>query len=378
MNVDLSVLTISATKPKGKPAAMLSEMGIAIVPVVEDEGNVDRYILSKRLAIERRTGSGFLRGIMDKTLFTSAIYLREHFDVPILIVEGEVNYEYTLFDPQAIRGALSSMILLYGMNVLSTPNIEETVNLIAMMARQEQIGIPEISLIPKRKATDLADMQRRIVEMLPGCGMVMARDLLQTFGSVERIVNAAEEEFRRVRGIGAKKAAEMVEVLNAEYEAVDTERDLEDAVEAAPELLFKQPVTLLARQHHIYSEPPNSRNQVSAKNLVSEKERHIVDLVFLNAEADEVILVELKRGKLTGEHVDQIRRYLDHAHKSPLLRAFLEKGTGIRGILATVEECKFKPKEADVSVCIVDKKQTIEVLKQLRNRRLERMAAAIR
>ena len=362
MNVDLSVLTISTTKPKGKPAAMLADMGIKIVPIEKDEGNVDHYILSKRLAIERRTGSGFLRGIMEKTLFTSAIYLREHFRIPILIVEGEVNYEYTMFDPQAIRGALSSMMLLYGMNVLSTSNIEETVNLIAMMARQEQIGISDISLIPKRKATNLPDMQRRIIEMLPGCGMVMARDLLQYFGGVKRIVNATEEEFRSVRGIGAKKATEMYKVLNSEYEAVDTEKNLEDAIEVAPELLFKQSVTLLDRQHYIYTE---------------EKERHIVDLVFLDPEEDELILVELKRGKFTGEHYDQIRRYLDNAHKSRLLRTFLEKGMAIRGVLATVEECKFKPKKADVSVCIVDKKRTIEVLKQLRNRRLESMTAAI-
>jgi len=360
--IDLSVLTISATKPRGKPAVMLADMGITVVPVEEDEGNVDRYILSKRLAIERRTGSSFLGGIMDKTLFTSAIYLREHFRLPVLIVEGEVNYEYTMFDPQAIRGALSSMMLMYAINILSTPSIEETVRLIAMMARQEQIGIPDISLIPKRKAADLPDMQRRIVEMLPGCGMVMARDLLQHFGGLRRIMNATEAELRDVRGLGAKKAAEMYKVLNTEYESVDTERNLEDAVEAAPELLFDRPVALLARQHHIYTE---------------EKERHIVDLVFLDSEADELILVELKRGKLTGEHYDQIRRYLDNAHKSHLLHTFLEHGTKIRGMLATVEECRFAPKRADVSVRIVDRKRTIETLKQLRDRCLEGTASVI-
>ena len=333
---------------------MLTEMGIAVVPIEEDEGNVDRYMLSKRLAIERRTGSSFLQGIMDKTLFTSAIYLREHFSIPVLMVEGEVNYEYTMFGPQAIRGALSSMMLLYGVHVLSTPNMEETVNLMAMMARQEQMGIPEISLIPKRKATDLADMQCRIVEMLPGCGMSMARDLLQYFGSVKRIVNATEGDFRCVRGIGAKKATEIVTVLNAEYESVDTEKNLEDAIEAAPGLLFEQPVALLARQHTLYTD---------------EKERHVVDLVFLDSEADELILVELKRGKLTGEHEGQIRRYLDHAYESQLLRRFLERGTRIRGILATVEEGRFKPKDADISVRIVDKRRTIEVLKQLRGQR---------
>ena len=361
MSIDLSVLTIAATKPDRKPAAMLAEKGINITPVEEDEGNVDRYIISKRLAIERRTGSSFLRGIMEKTLFTSAIYLREHFTIPILIIEGEVNYEYSMFDPQAIRGAISAMMLQYGLNVLSTRDLEETVELITMMARQEQMGIPEISLIPKRKATSLPDMQRRMIEMLPQCGMVMARELLQYFGSVTRIVNTTEEELRSMRGIGEKKAAEIYKVLNAEYEAVDTEKYLEDAMEAAPNILFDQPVSLLARQHHIYTE---------------EKERHIVDLVFLDSEAEELILVELKRGKLRREHYDQLMRYLKNAYKSELLRGYLEDGMALRGILATMEECRYRPNSNIVSVRIVDQRQIIRVLKQLRARRLEAMESS--
>ena len=353
MKVDLSQLTISATKPNRKPAALLSQMGISVVPIEADEGNVDRYVLSKRLAIERRTGGGFLRGIMDKTLFTSAIYLREHFRIPVLIVEGEVNYEYTAFDPQAIRGALSAMMLQYGMNVLSTRNDVETAALIAMMARQEQIGIPEISLIPKRKAADLPDLQRRIIEMLPGCGMVMARALLQHFGSVRRIVNATVEEFRSMRGVGARKAAQMHEALNAEYEAVDTERDLEDAIEADPKLLFKRRLKLLARQHYVFSD---------------QQDRHIVDLVFLDRRANELILVELKRGRLTSGHEAQLRRYLDNARKSKLLREYLDEGASIRGVLATVEPCEYKPKRADVSARVVSARRAIGVLKALRAR----------
>jgi ERCC4-type nuclease len=354
--MDMSSVTVSATKPAGKVAKRLTEMGIRIVPVEEDEGNVDRYVLSKRLAIERRTGGGFLKGIMEKTLFTSAIYLREHFQIPVLIVEGAVNHEYSMFDPQAIRGALSSMMILYGLNVLSTPDVEETTTLIAMMARQEQIGIPEISLIPKRKATDLADQQRRIVEMLPGCGMVMARQLLQHFGSVRRTLEATEDELRSLRGIGAKKAREMVRVLNADYEAVDTERDLEDAIAAAPELLVDQPVALLARQHYIFSDA---------------ERRHFVDLVLLVAGANELILVELKRGRLAPEHYRQLRQYMEQAPRSSLLRGFLDKGARLRGVLATVEDGGFEPDDPDVSACIVDRRQAIEVLKGLRRRRVE-------
>lgn len=361
MNWDLSGLRISATKPQGKPARMLAEMGIRILPVQEDEGKLDRYILSKRLAVERRTGSSFLRGIMDKTLFTSAIYLREHFRVPILIIEGEVDYTYSAFDPQAVRGALSAMMLQYGLTVLSTPSVEETVALVAMMARQEQIGIPEISLIPKRKATDLADMQRRIIEMLPGCGMVMARELLRQFGSVKRVVGATEVQLRAMRGIGTRKAKEIHKVLNAEYESVDTERDLEDAIEAEPGLVFRQPVTLLARQHHIYTEA---------------KERHVVDMVFLDPQADALILVELKRGRLTHEHVSQLRRYLDNARKSKLLRPLLDQGMAIRGVLATVEECRLKPKSRRVSTHVVSRRRVAEVLKHLRRQRLAALDAS--
>lgn len=354
MNENQSMVTISVTKYKGKPAAMLAEKGITVLPTESDEGNVDRYILSNRLAVERRTGSSFLKGIADKTLFTSAIYLREHFEIPILIMEGEVSYEYTSFNPQAVRGALSSMMSVYGVSVISTPNVEETVALIATMALQEQAGVPDVSLVPKRKAMDLPDIQRRIIEMLPGCGMAMARDLLQHFGGVRQIMNATEAELRSVPGIGAKKASVIYKVLNAEYESVDTEKRLEDAIVAAPELLFEQPVILLERQHYIFTE---------------HGERNFIDLVFSDPESTELFLVELKRSKITREHEGQLRRYLDGAPQSPILRPLLEKGTRIHGVLATVENCEFEPRAPDITVRVVDKERTIQVLKRLRSDR---------
>jgi len=359
MPVDLSQVVVSATKPKGKAAKGLASLGIQIVPITEDEGNVDRYVISRRLAVERRTGAGFLMGIMDKTLFTSAIYLREHFRIPVLIIEGHVNYEYSTFDPQAVRGALSSMMLQYGVNVLSTADAGETADLIGMMARQEQMGIPEISLVPKRKATDLPDRQRRIIEMLPGCGRVMARDLLQRFGSVKRIVNAAEDQFFAQRGIGARKAKEIVKVLNAEYEAVDTERNLEDAIAAEPKLLFKRRVTLLDRQHHLFTEVGEGVRP----------DKHIIDMVFLDKKAGDLILVELKRGKLERAHVRQLRRYLDHARESKLLCQHLDGGCRLSGLLATIEPCEIKTGHADISTRIIDRKRTIRVLKRIRRAR---------
>jgi ERCC4-type nuclease len=359
---DLSDLTVWVSAPGGMPATMLRGMGVKVEELQEDEGRVDRYLVSSRVAVERRTPYTFLEGIRDRSLFTSAIYLREHFETPILLLEGRIDYEASGFHPQAIRGALSALILEYGLSVLMAADVDETVHLLAMMARHAQVGVPEISMVPKRKAVSLPDLQRRVVEMLPGCGRVAARELLQTFGSIARIVEAGPGELRRVRGIGEQRAGEIDEVLNAEYRAVDTERDLEDAVEAAPLLLFDHSMTLLARQHVI-----SARNEPAARTA---GERHAIDLVFLNPETSDLVLVELKRGPLKPEHEAQLRRYLENAPQSSLLRPYLEAGARLRGILATVSECDYVPVSDEVTVRIVDEPSVIEVLLMLRRRRL--------
>ena len=125
MSFDYSTIQISVTKPKSKLAKKLSGLGMQLSHA-EIEGNIDRYILSDRLVVERRTGSSFLNGIMDKTLFTSAVEMREFYDIPILIMEGEVNFEYTKFSKDAVRGAFTSMLIEYGINVIYSPNIDES------------------------------------------------------------------------------------------------------------------------------------------------------------------------------------------------------------------------------------------------------------
>lgn len=353
MVVDAPALTIHVTEPYGEPAQRLASLGLKVLPIEEDEGPVDRYILATHVAAERRTGATLLRGIQDKTLFTSAIYLREHFEVPVLIVEGEIDYDHTGFHPQTVRGALSAMMLEYDLSVISTPNVDETAHLLAMMARHAQVGVPEISLVPKRKAVDPPDLQRRVVEMLPGCGRVTARDLLSYFGSVERIVTATEAELRQVRGIGAKRAAEIHAVLHGPYEAVDTERQLEDAIEADPSLLFDHPVALVTRQHVI----------------IAGEERNVLDLIFFDAAQNTLILVELKRGALTSDHEAQVQRYMMAADASPLLRPYLDAGAELRGLLATVMPCGYRTEAPNIDVAIVDEADVIDVLKQLRTQR---------
>ncbi len=306
-----AALTVHASKPDGRVAQALAEASIEVLPAVDADQTLDLYLLSDRLIVQRRTGNGLVNGIADKSLFTSAIDMAEQFGAAVLIIEGEVDYSLRGIDRRAVRGALSALVIQYGLTVLNTPGERETAALLGIMAQHEQEGVPEVSLVPKRKAADLPDLQRRVVEMLPKVGAVTARALLQRFGSIERIVGASEEELREVRGVGEKSAAEIRAVLGGEYEAVDSEREIEDAVADEPSILLHEPVELVARQHVISGEG---------------RDRHIVDLVFADTDSGEIILVELKRGRLQPADAHQLARYLREAERSTLLGPMIAGG----------------------------------------------------
>ena len=163
-----------------------------------------------------------------------------------------------------------------------------------------------------------------------------------------------------MRGIGSKKAELIIKVLNSEYEAIDTERNLEDAIVDSQKLLFKKPVTLIGRQFSI---------------ITGEKERQIVDLIYLDSKGNELIFVELKRGKLTKTCEDQLVRYLESAHQSIVLSQHLKKVRKIVGLLVSIEASNYKPRHPSVKVKIVDQKEVIKVLKALRKKNFKKGAS---
>ena len=57
-----------------------------------------------------------------------------------------------------------------------------------------------------------------IVAAFPGIGSQLARPLLAEFKSVKNLVNASEEELRKVPLIGEKKAKRIKELSEREYQ----------------------------------------------------------------------------------------------------------------------------------------------------------------
>ncbi len=344
-------LTVQAGRPEGPISKILASRGVCILALDESVG--DRYVVSERLAIQRKTAHEFLSSIQSKELFLQAQELQEGFQIGVMLIEGESLFGLRGFHPNAVRGALSSLVVQYGLSVLSSASAEETAALLLMMAKQEQVGIPEISLHPKRKALDLPDQQRRVVEMLPGVGRVLARDLLKHFGTVEKIAGAAAADFEAVQRLGPKKAAQIRQVFAAPYEDIDSERDIEDALAHSPEVLFGKKVELVARQLAL-------RSESGAQG--------IADLVFYDPSENELMIVELKREPVSLLDYRQLKSYLQSAANSALLRAYLGKGASVRGMLVSCSKSNFRSTSSAIEIRTVEKKEVLAVLGRIRNR----------
>jgi len=188
------------------------------VVVIVKELPVGDYVVSDRVAIERKSSSDFVQSIIDGRLFEQAAKLSEHFARPVVIVEGEEIYAVRNVHPNAIRGAIASLALDYGIPVIFTRNERETAAYIRALARREQLDLNrEPRIRGEKRILSLPEMQRFIVESLPFVGPKLARQLLKHFGTVERVFTASERELAQVDGIGPKRAKEIRRVLTEEY-----------------------------------------------------------------------------------------------------------------------------------------------------------------
>ncbi len=175
------------------------------------------YQVSEEVAIERKTAKDFVDSIVDKRLFKQARMMMEEFKKPIMILEGDDFYS-GFINPNAIRGAMTSIALDYGISIIPTRTAEDTAAMIKRIAIREQKGEKRsIQIRTERKPQNLWEQQLFIIESLPGIGPVHAKRLLEHFGSVKAVLEADEKKLQEVEGIGKKTAKNIREVVDGKY-----------------------------------------------------------------------------------------------------------------------------------------------------------------
>ncbi|MDE1811006.1 MAG: hypothetical protein KGH66_03125 [Candidatus Micrarchaeota archaeon] len=177
---------------------------------------VGDYAISDRVCVERKTISDFESSMMSGRLFDQIDRLKRAYAFPILILEGE--YEDFRLKSKVINGAIASLYIDHGINIMHSHGERNTAEMIAGLAKHESDGKPnEPSAKGSARSLSQADFQEHVVGNLPGVGPKLARALLERFGSIRAIADAGIEELMEVEKVGEKKAQAIHDTMNAGY-----------------------------------------------------------------------------------------------------------------------------------------------------------------
>jgi len=181
---------------------------------------VGDYVLSDRVAVERKTVADFLDTLTggDRSVFEQVGDMARHYGRPVVVIEGEGLYERRNIHPKAIQGAVSALAIDFGASVLQTGDADETTDLLHTIAEREQEEKDrEVSAHGEKAAKTLAEQQEYVVSAIADIGPITARSLLSTFGSVEDVLRADAESLQDAEGVGTVTAERIREVVGSEY-----------------------------------------------------------------------------------------------------------------------------------------------------------------
>ncbi len=215
---DLVMIFVDSREQASSAVRELSKFDNVAVKVKQLE--LGDYVLSDEVIVERKTVEDFLSSMLDGRLFSQLIDLSANCKKPLMIVEGKKEELFTLrnIHENAIKGALSSIMLDYQVPIFFTDSVKETVSFLYLIAKREQLGKgKEIRLRIGRKGLSDSELQQFVVESLPSIGPTLAKNLLRKFGSVKKVFSADEKKLMKTDKIGEKKAKEIRKLIELEY-----------------------------------------------------------------------------------------------------------------------------------------------------------------
>jgi Fanconi anemia group M protein len=185
--------------------------------------SIGDYQVSDRVVIEYKQVPDFVDSMLDGRLLSQLKELKAY-PRPLIIVEGDQDmYALRKVHPNAIQGMLATIAVSYNIPILWSKTPRETAGLLMAIAKREQVGGAEFQYHTGKPLTD-DELQEFIVAAFPGIGSQLAKPLLSEFKSIKNIVNATEDELKKVPLIGEKKAARIKELSERSYSKGNTDK----------------------------------------------------------------------------------------------------------------------------------------------------------
>ena len=192
---------------------------------------VGDYIVAPETVVERKTISDLVSSVFDGRLFDQCSRLKEHYQFPILLIEGDIDeIEKLIENPFVFYGAISSIAIDFKIPVIPTPNAFHTSKLlISMCSRKDPTSGPFIKKI--RKSNNLQKQQLTMLCSLPGVGEKTAIRMLEKFGTPLKVLSSSITELSKVSGLGEARAKNIKKILKVQSKHLKkiNQRTLHDA-----------------------------------------------------------------------------------------------------------------------------------------------------
>ncbi|HEY3362861.1 MAG TPA: DEAD/DEAH box helicase [Methanosarcina sp.] len=212
-------IVVDYRETKSGVANVLEKLGMEVFFATLEIGD---YVVSDRLAVERKRTDDFVSSLIDgkRNLFAQLSDLTRVYEKPVLIIEGTELFTSRQINPNAIYGSLISIAIDFGVSLLYSRDEEETAAIMKMLAKREQMeNKREVNPHGKKSTSTLIEQQEYVISSIADIGPKAARNLLLHFGSVEAVMKADVEELKKVKLIGPKRATKIREILEAPYKA---------------------------------------------------------------------------------------------------------------------------------------------------------------
>jgi Fanconi anemia group M protein len=201
------------------------------------------YVVSDRVGVERKDASDFIGSMKDGRVFSQAKGMAEIYEKPVIILEGAMKkaLKRSRMRQSSIYGALSSLALDYGINIIPTDDPASTAILLHRMAYREQVKESRtIQLRSVDRSLPMHQQQQYLLSGLPQIGVTLADELLNTFETPYKVIMAFAEAEVKTSASGKTKRllGPLKEVKGVGPKIVESAQFL--LHESYPELCFSE------------------------------------------------------------------------------------------------------------------------------------------
>ena len=207
---NLRIVVDDREKKSGIPE-LLKSVGLKVEMKTLPIGD---YIVAPETIVERKSIRDLLASVFDGRLFDQCTRLKEHFEHPVILIEGNVDEVEEITDnPLIFYGAISTVVLDFKIPVIPTPSAAHTAKLlVSMCSRKDASKGPFLKKI--KKSPDLERQQLSSLCSLPGIGEKFAVRMLEKFGTPLKVFTATTAELSKVEGLGEARAKKIKKVLD--------------------------------------------------------------------------------------------------------------------------------------------------------------------